>query len=204
MKLVAGLGNPGEKYRCTRHNIGYLVLSELAVRYAVGCRPRAKFHGDMLDIRDKQGNQVILLCPTTYMNESGTSVSEALRFYKIPFEDLLVVSDDLNLPFGQLRLRSEGSSGGQKGLGDIIRKAGTEKFPRLRVGIGSPPGRMDAADYVLMNFTEKERSDLAVVLKEAADAVECFLAFGITEAMNRFNKTAKTDKAKTRPVRDSK
>ena len=189
MKLIAGLGNPGEKYRRTRHNIGYLVLSELAVRYAAGNRPKAKFHGDLLDIRDKQGNQVILLCPTTYMNESGTSVYEALRFYKIQFEDLLVVSDDLNLPFGQLRLRSEGSGGGQKGLADIIRKLGTEKFSRLRVGIGSPPGRIDAADYVLMNFTEKEQTELPFILKEAADAVECFLAFGITEAMNRFNKS---------------
>lgn len=186
MKLVVGLGNPGAKYRSTRHNIGYLVLSELASRFP-GNRPKARFQGDLIDIRDKKGDAVQLLCPTTYMNRSGQSVSEALRFYKIPLENLLVVCDDLNLPFTKLRFRSDGGSGGQKGLADIVRALGTEKFPRLRMGIGEPPGRMDAADYVLMNFTEKERPELEVALKEAADAVEYWIEFGISEAMNRFN-----------------
>ena len=121
------------------------------------------------------------------MNRSGLSVSEAVRFYKIANEDVLIVCDDLNLPFSKLRMRSEGGSGGQKGLADIIRCQGTEKIPRLRIGIGEPPGQMDAADFVLMNFTEKERPDLAVVLKEAADAVEFWLSAGINEAMNRYN-----------------
>lgn len=187
MKLVVGLGNPGAKYRQTRHNVGYLVLSELATRYAMGNVPKAKFHGDLLDIRDRQGNVVQLLCPTTYMNRSGLSVSEAARFYKIPHKDILIVCDDLNLPFTQLRFRNEGSSGGQKGLADVIRMFGTEEIPRLRIGIGQPPGQMDATDYVLMNFTEKERPKLAVCLKEAADAVERWIKDGISEAMNRYN-----------------
>lgn len=187
MKLVVGLGNPGTKYRRTRHNVGYLVLSELAMRHAAGNTPKAKFHGDLLDFRDMQGDAVQLLCPTTYMNRSGLSVSEAARFYKIRNENMLIVCDDLNLPFAQLRFRSEGGSGGQKGLADIIQMLGTDKIPRLRVGIGQPPGQMDAADYVLMNFTEKESPELAVALKEAADAVEHWVNNGISETMNRYN-----------------
>ncbi len=189
MKLVVGLGNPGAKYRRTRHNVGYMVLAELASRFASagGATPRSKFHADFIDTRDRSGKPVSLLCPTTYMNRSGLSVSEATRFYKIPSEDILVVCDDLNLPFSRLRVRSEGGSGGQKGLADIIRCLGTEKIPRLRVGIGEPPGNMDAAGYVLMNFTEKEQSDLAITVKEAADAVELWLSDGVGETMNRYN-----------------
>ena len=192
MKLVVGLGNPGAKYRMTRHNVGYMVLAELAENYFGGQsagnrRPQNKFHGDLLDIREPGGESVLLLAPTTYMNRSGLSVGEAAGFYKMPPGDVLVVCDDLNLPFCRLRLRSEGGSGGQKGLADILRVLGTEKVPRLRIGIGNPPGPMDAADYVLMNFTEKELPDLKVTVKQAADAVVCWLNKGITEAMNRYN-----------------
>lgn len=184
MKLVVGLGNPGPKYRKTRHNIGYLVLSELANRFAHG-NPRNKFHADTLDVRIG-GEQVLLLCPTTFMNRSGLSVQEASRFYKVPNEDILIVCDDLNLSFARLRIRSEGGAGGQKGLKDIIRVLG-EKVPRLRFGIGSPPGNLDAADYVLANFTETEIKELELELKRTADAIECWLKSGINEAMNRFN-----------------
>lgn len=186
VKLIVGLGNPGPKYRRTRHNIGYLVMSELAAEIP-SCRPKARFHADTIDWQDNEGNKVLLVCPTTFMNRSGLSVSEAARFYKVAHEDILVVCDDLNLPFAKLRFRSEGGSGGQKGLADIIRALGTEKFSRLRIGIGRPPERMDAADYVLMNFTEKEVSELAVTLKEAADAVRYWLNRGTAEAMNRYN-----------------
>ncbi|MDR2346795.1 MAG: aminoacyl-tRNA hydrolase [Planctomycetaceae bacterium] len=188
MKLVVGLGNPGMKYRQTRHNIGYLVLSELLLRYA-GCSPKSKFHGDFVDIRDKNNETFFLLCPTTYMNHSGTSVAEAVRFYKIPLENILIVCDDLNLPFTKLRFRNEGSSGGQKGLADILRALGTEKIARLRFGIGEPPARIDASDYVLMNFTEKEKPELLIALKKAADAVQCWLDYNIVEAMNKYNGT---------------
>lgn len=186
MKLVVGLGNPGAKYRQTRHNVGFMVLAELASRFP-GCKPKSRFHGDIVDFRDAGGETVQLLAPTTYMNRSGLAVGEAARFYKITNEDILVVCDDLNLPFGKLRFRGEGGSGGQKGLADIIRVLGVEKIPRLRIGIGDPPGSMDAADFVLMSFTEKERPEIAVTIKEAADAVSYWIAAGLTEAMNRYN-----------------
>ena len=185
MKLVVGLGNPGTRYQGTRHNIGYMVLSEVASRFPKE-KPKARFHGDFLNVH-LGSNQLLLLCPTTYMNRSGLSVAEAVKFYKIEPTDLLVACDDLNLPFGKLRIRADGSDGGQKGLANVIRMVGTEAVPRLRVGIGSPPGQMDAADYVLMNFTEKERPELLVVLKQAADAVLHWAVNGIQQAMNKFN-----------------
>jgi len=190
MKLIVGLGNPGAKYRMTRHNVGYMVLAELAGKFSGGqdIRPQSKFRGDLVNIREPGGESVLLLAPTTYMNRSGLSVGEAVGFYKMPPSDVLIVCDDLNLPFSRLRLRSEGSSGGQKGLADILKVLGTEKVPRLRIGIGSPPGQMDAADYVLMNFTEKERPDLEITIKQAADAVVCWMNKGISEAMNLYNK----------------
>jgi PTH1 family peptidyl-tRNA hydrolase len=190
MKLIVGLGNPGAKYRMNRHNIGYMVLAELAEKYGAiggGNRPQSKFHGDLLDIREPRGESILLLAPTTYMNRSGLSVGEAVNFYKIPLSDVLVVCDDLNLPLWKLRFRSEGSSGGQKGLGDILKVLGTNEVSRLRIGIGSPPGQMDAADYVLMNFTEKEQTDLKITVKQAADAVVFWTKNGIGETMNRYN-----------------
>jgi PTH1 family peptidyl-tRNA hydrolase len=186
MKLVVGLGNPGVKYRMNRHNVGYMVLAELAEQFP-GNRPQSKFHGDLLKISVPRGESVLLLAPTTYMNRSGLSAGEAVGFYKIPPSEILVVCDDLNLPFCKVRLRSEGSSGGQKGLADILKVLGTDKVSRLRIGIGSPPGQMDAADYVLMNFTEKEQPDVKVTIKQAADAVVCWINNGIDEAMNRYN-----------------
>jgi len=187
MKLIVGLGNPGVKYRMTRHNVGYMVLAELAGRFP-GSRPQSKFHGDLVNIAASDGESVLLLAPTTYMNRSGLSVGEAAGFYKLPLDNLLVLCDDLNLPLHRLRVRSEGSSGGQKGLADILRVLGTESVPRLRIGIGNPPGQMDAADYVLMNFTEKERPELEITIKQAADAVLCWINHGIDETMNRYNK----------------
>ncbi|GHT21974.1 peptidyl-tRNA hydrolase [Planctomycetales bacterium] len=185
MKLIVGLGNPGIKYKTTRHNAGYRVLAELASRFP-GCSPKAKFHGDLVDVREKD-ETVLLLAPATYMNRSGLSVQEAVSFYKIGKEDILVVCDDLNLPFSKLRFRENGSSGGQKGLADILKVLGTNDVSRLRLGIGSPPGQMDAADFVLMSFTEKERPDWEITVKQAADAVLFWIDRGITEAMNRYN-----------------
>jgi PTH1 family peptidyl-tRNA hydrolase len=187
MKLVVGLGNPGVRYRMTRHNVGYMVLAEIAAMFP-GNRPQSKFHGDLLTLRTADGESLLLLAPTIYMNRSGLSVSEAMGFYKMLPIDVLVVCDDLNLPFSKLRLRAEGSSGGQKGLADILKVLGTNKIPRLRIGIGSPPGQMDAADYVLTNFTEKERPDMDITIKQAADAVLCWLNKGISEAMNQYNR----------------
>lgn len=185
MKIVVGLGNPGVKYRANRHNVGYMILSELAAKLNAGS-PKARFHADTIDLR-VQGEPVLLLCPTTFMNRSGTSVQEASRFYKVEPENIFVVCDDLDLPFEKLRIRAEGGSGGQNGLRDIARVLGTQKFPRLRFGIGRPPGNMDPANYVLMDFKSEEKKILPFALKTAADAVECFLTQGINEAMNRYN-----------------
>ena len=185
MKFVVGLGNPGSQYRATRHNIGFMILAELASRWASG-KPKAKFHGELLEATIG-GHAVQLLCPSTYMNRSGLSVSEAVRFYKLPLEELLVVCDDMNLPFAKLRIRVDGSAGGQKGLADIIRQLGTEGFARLRFGIGRPPDRVDPADYVLARFFEEEQTALPQALKRAADAVETWIVSGTAESMNRFN-----------------
>jgi len=185
MRVVVGLGNPGAKYRANRHNVGYLILSELADRFAK-TPPRARFQADTLEIQLNQ-KTILLLCPTTYMNNSGRSVSETARYYKLSPEDILVVCDDLDLPFGKLRVRPEGGCGGQKGLNDIAKALGTDKFPRLRFGIGRPPGHVDPADYVLSDFRAEEKKELPLALKLAADAVECCLTEGLTVAMNQYN-----------------
>jgi PTH1 family peptidyl-tRNA hydrolase len=167
MKLIVGLGNPDARYRMTRHNVGYMVLAELASQFSAG-KPQNKFRGELASIREPNGESILLLAPTTYMNRSGLSVGDAVGFYKLSPSDVLIVCDDLNLPLNRLRFRSEGSSGGQKGLADIIRSLGTDKVPRLRIGIGSPPGQMDASDYVLMNFTEKERPEMEITITALA------------------------------------
>lgn len=185
MKLVVGLGNPERKYQGTRHNVGFVVAAELAHRWSGG-RPRASFHGEVVEITIR-GQKVLLLCPTTYMNRSGLSVQSALAFYKLEFEELLVVCDDLNLPLGRLRARPAGSSGGQKGLADIARRLGSSDFPRLRIGIGQPPENWDAADYVLGKFTKAEQQEIDLAVQQAADAVAVWATEGIETCMNQFN-----------------
>jgi len=185
MKLVVGLGNPGRKYQGTRHNVGFLVLAELAKRFGSGVA-KAKFHADVVEA-DFNGQKALLVGPLTYMNNSGTSVQEAKSFYKLSEEDLLVVCDDLSLPVGKLRFRAQGSSGGQKGLEDIIRRLGTEEFARLRIGIGSPPPQWDWADYVLSKFTEQEIPEIGQAVREAADAVAFWAHEGIERCMNQYN-----------------
>lgn len=185
MKLVVGLGNPGRRYEGTRHNVGFAVLGELARRHATA-RPKSAFQGEVVDA-DLGGIRALLLSPLTYMNNSGASVQAAMSFYKLPPEDLLVLCDDLNLPLAKLRLRSRGSAGGQKGLGDVIRRLGTEEFSRLRVGIGSPPEGWDATDYVLGKLNHEEKAALDEAVLEAADAVALWAREGIECAMNRYN-----------------
>jgi PTH1 family peptidyl-tRNA hydrolase len=185
MKLVVGLGNPGRKYQGTRHNIGYLVLAELARKFGGGT-PKAKFHGETVEA-DLKGHKALLLSPTTFMNLSGLSVQEAKTFYKIADEDLIVVCDDLNLPVAKLRIRAKGSAGGQKGLEDIIRRLGSEDFARLRIGIGSPPEGWDWADYVLSKFSKEELPDIEEAVWKAADAVALWAGAGIETCMNQYN-----------------
>ncbi|MGH7128087.1 MAG: aminoacyl-tRNA hydrolase [Planctomycetaceae bacterium] len=185
MKAVVGLGNPGLKYQKTRHNVGYEVLAELARRLGGG-RPTIKFEAETVEVR-LGDEKVLLVAPQTYMNRSGRSVRQAVDFFKLPLDDLLIVCDDMNLDCGRLRLRGAGSAGGQKGLADIIRHLGTEAFPRLRLGIGRPPGRMAATDYVLSRFRSEETEAIEHALALAADAVETWVGDGLDAAMNRFN-----------------
>jgi PTH1 family peptidyl-tRNA hydrolase len=185
MKVIVGLGNPGKKYEGTRHNIGFDLLAELNRRWKVP-RPREKFEALLAEV-PVGSEKVVLLAPQTFMNLSGQSVRQVRDFYHLQPADFLVICDDLNLPVGRLRLRPGGSSGGQKGIQNIIQHLGTEEFPRLRIGVGRPPGDRNAADYVLDHFHKSELPlvDQAILL--AADCCDCWLAEGVAAAMNRFN-----------------
>lgn len=185
MKFVIGLGNPGLKYRGTRHNVGFDVLAELASRQG-GANPATRFNAEIVETFTG-GEKVLLFAPQTYMNESGRAVRAVVDFYQAALPDLLVVCDDINLDCGRLRLRPGGSDGGQKGLRDIIRHLGTEEFARLRIGIGRPPGRMDAAAYVLSRFRSEEREAIDDAIQRAADGVELWLRDGLDAAMNHVN-----------------
>jgi PTH1 family peptidyl-tRNA hydrolase len=183
--LVVGLGNPGREYRFNRHNVGFMAIDTASRAWGVELnRVQAKA---LMSATNFSGRRVILAKPQTFMNLSGQPVSSLLRFYKVPLENLLVVHDDLDLPVGTLRIRPGGVSAGQKGLGSIIEKLGTEAFPRLRIGIGRPPGRMDSTDYVLEDFPKAEREIVLQVLERARQAVETFIAAGVVTAMDQFN-----------------
>ena len=185
MKLVVGLGNPGRKHQDTRHNIGFRVAARLAERYGGGV-PRARFQGEVADAVVKQ-EKVLLLCPHTFMNRSGASVLAARDFYKLDLSDLLIVCDDFNLPLGKLRVRAKGSSGGQKGLENVILRLGDDQFARLRIGIGQPPANWDVSDYVLSKFTKEESAEVDAAVNRAADAVESWICDGIDQCMNQYN-----------------
>jgi PTH1 family peptidyl-tRNA hydrolase len=185
MKLIVGLGNPGSKYEGTRHNVGWQVLAELVER---GGKPRSKkaFQGEVAEVI-VQGERTLLLWPHTFMNRSGTSVLEARDFYKIETPQILIVCDDFNLPLAKLRFRATGSSGGQKGIADIIRVLGTEDVPRMRVGIGAVPANWEGADYVLGRFTRQEAPVVADAITRAAEAAEAWVTRGIQHCMNQYN-----------------
>ena len=183
--LIAGLGNPGRDYRETRHNVGFMVVDRLAARLGVRFT-RLESHA-LVTKGTYQDKRVILVKPQTYMNLSGAAIGSLARYYKVPVENMLVSYDDVDLPFGALRLRPAGGSAGQKGMKSIIERLGTEAFPRLRVGIGRPPGRMDAAAYVLQPFARDESAELPLLLDRAVDAVLVFMTAGIEKAMNQFN-----------------
>jgi len=183
--LIVGLGNPGREYAANRHNAGFMLLSRLAVRLGESFS-RVESRA-LLAKASYQGRRLILAKPQAYMNASGSSVRSLLRFYKIPVENLLVAFDDVDLPLGTLRIRAEGGSSGQKGMQSIIEQLGSEAFPRLRIGIGRPPGRMEAADYVLQDFTKGERELLEPILDRAVDAVLTYVTDGLDKAMNLFN-----------------
>ena len=184
--LVVGLGNPGPKYDWTRHNMGFLVIDELAEREKI---PVQKLKFKALTNTAVIGDQsVLLMKPTTYMNLSGGAGGEAARFYKIPPERILVISDDVALPQGKLRIRRSGSAGGHNGLKDIIAHLGGDGFPRIKVGVGGKPHPdSDMADWVLGKFTGQDKKVMEEAIKRAADAVETLLKSGVDQAMARYN-----------------
>ena len=184
IKLVIGLGNPGKKYEHTRHNIGFLVLDRLASGYGAEMANHLKWRAH---VAKAPGLGTILMKPQTFMNNSGNAVRSFLRFYKLEPARLLVIHDDLDLPFGSIRLREEGGSAGQRGMQSIISKIGTDEFARLRIGIGRPPGRMDPMDYVLKKFSHNSETDLDLVLNTAVRSIEVMLKDGIEKAMTLFN-----------------
>jgi PTH1 family peptidyl-tRNA hydrolase len=184
MKLIVGLGNVGRRYEGTRHNVGFEVIAELARRHATGAA-RSAFHGELFDAEIGE-DRCLLLCPHTLMNRSGRSVGEARDFYKLTNSNLLLINDDIHLPLGRLRIREKGSSGGQKGLEDVIRRVGDD-IARLRIGVGEPPAGWDVADYVLGKFKKEELPEIAIAIVRAADAVECWVREGVATAMNRYN-----------------
>ncbi|MBS3752835.1 MAG: aminoacyl-tRNA hydrolase [Anaerolineales bacterium] len=186
--LIVGLGNPGPEYHHNRHNLGFMVLDRLAEELGVSFS-KMKMEAFFTRARYK-GRRVILAKPQTYMNQSGRAVRSLLRFYKIPLERLLVVYDDVDLPLDSLRLRPNGSAGGQKGVKSVIEKLGTKEFARLRVGVGRPPGRMTVSSYVLKDFSPEERDVLPFILGDAVQAVLTFIVEGIHQAMTQYNRTS--------------
>jgi PTH1 family peptidyl-tRNA hydrolase len=199
MKLVVGLGNPGQQYRGTRHNVGFDVLARLRETLG-GDRPKGKFDGELVETR-LGTEKIALLWPLTYMNLSGRSVRAAVDFFSLPLPNLLVVCDDFSLPLGRLRVRESGSSGGQKGLQNICQLLGSEAVPRLRCGIGSPPKGWDPADFVISKFSAEEKVEADRLVDTASQAVLCWLQHGIKEAMNRFNSTAGNSSSSAEPTK---
>ena len=183
--LLIGLGNPGREYRDNRHNIGFMLIDRLAVRLnARGLKLQSKA---IVTSGLYEERKLILAKPQTYMNLSGQSVQGLLHFYKIPPENLIVAHDDLDLPLGTIRIRPGGGAGGQRGMASTIERLGTKDFPRLRLGIGRPPGRMDPAAYVLQNFSRADLLIASETLDRAADAALCFVIEGLNAAMNKYN-----------------
>lgn len=184
--LVVCLGNVGDKYDATRHNVGFEVADELAQRKNI---PLQKLkHRALTNTAELGGRKALIMKPVTFMNLSGEAAGEAVRFYKVPPDHVLVVCDDVALPAGKLRIRAGGSAGGHNGLKSLIQHLGTDQFPRLRIGVGQKPHPdYDLADWVLGKFQGEDRKVMDAAVKQAADGVECLLREGIDKAMSRFN-----------------
>ncbi len=189
--LIFGLGNPGREYERTRHNIGFIALDKLSIEWKI----------EISHVRYKSlvgegkfaDNRILLVKPQTFMNNSGAAILSFMRFYKLNSDRLLVVHDDLDLPFGSIRMREGGGSAGQRGMQSIISKIGTDEFARLRIGIGRPPGKMDPMDYVLKKFSHDSETDLALVLNAVVRSTEIMLIDGIEKAMTLYNHSVLQD-----------
>ncbi|HEY5249035.1 MAG TPA: aminoacyl-tRNA hydrolase [Dermatophilaceae bacterium] len=190
--LIVGLGNPGPTYSGHRHNVGAMVVDELAARTGGSLRThKARAAGAEIRLPDPQGGtagaRAIIARPLSFMNESGGPVAGLLSFYKVPVENLVVIHDDLDIPFSEVRLKLGGGEGGHNGLRSITKSVGTRDYLRVRVGIGRPPGRMDPADYVLHDFAGNERSEVPLLVSDAADAVELLVAQGLVIAQQEWH-----------------
>ncbi len=190
MKLVVGLGNPGEKYENTRHNIGFTIVSNFKFQVSSfsDWKINKKFNAEISEGKIG-GEKIILLKPQTFMNNSGQAVVAAAHFYKIKPTDILIIHDDIDLPLGKMRVKKDGSSGGHRGVESIITALGTNNFPRLKVGVGPKerPKNFDAANFVLKKFGKSEEKTLNLIIKKATEAVVTILSDGVQEAMNKFN-----------------
>ena len=184
--IVVFLGNPGPKYRDTRHNAGFMAADAMEKKLGVSIN-KLRFKA-LTAQATLGGEKVLLLKPQTYMNLSGESVSPAAAFYKVPPEHIIVVSDEVSLPIGKLRIRKSGSAGGHNGLKNIIAMLGTDAFPRIRMGVGAPPhADYDMADWLLSSFKNQDADDMRSLAVRVCDAVECYIAEGPDRAMNKFN-----------------
>lgn len=184
--LVVGLGNPDRKYENTRHNTGWMALDYIAEK--LDCRVNKIKYKSLIGTCEIGDSKVMLMKPTTYMNNSGQAVVEAMNFYKIPAENVIVIFDDISLDVGKMRIRSKGSDGGQRGMRSIISLSGSQAFPRIKIGIGAKPNPdWDLADWVLSKFTDKEIKDLEKMFENAYKAVELIIDGKMDRAMNLFN-----------------
>ena len=184
--LIVFLGNPGPRYEMTRHTAGFMAADAMAKEKNVNIN-KARFKA-LTATCDIGGESVLLMKPQTFMNLSGDAVAQAAKFYKIPPEHVIVVSDEISLPIGKLRIRTKGSAGGHNGLKDIIAKLGTDAFPRIRIGVGAPPHPdYDMADWVLSSFKNQDAEDMLAAAERAAQAAQCYITQGADRAMNRFN-----------------
>lgn len=189
--LVAGLGNPGPEYAGNRHNVGFMVADLLAGRIGARFGRARRASAELAEgFLAPGGPKLVLLKPQTYMNLSGGPVASLAQFYKIPLEQIVAVHDELDIPYGQVRLKLGGGEGGHNGLRSLTRSLGGKDYLRVRVGIGRPPGRQDPADYVLSNFSATERKELDFVVDRAADAVEALITKGLEWAQNAYHPVA--------------
>jgi PTH1 family peptidyl-tRNA hydrolase len=187
LKLIVGLGNPGREYRETRHNVGFVVVDEIARRHGLDWSMAPSQVPDAFIAKKFGPAPVMLAKPLTYMNRSGDAIAALVRYFDVAVDNLLVVVDEVALPLGKLRARAHGSAGGHNGLKSVIERLGTKEFSRLRLGVGRGDGRRDLADHVLSTFDAGERADVEGLITRAADAAEMFAAEGITRVMNVYN-----------------
>jgi PTH1 family peptidyl-tRNA hydrolase len=186
VKLIVGLGNPGKQYQATRHNLGFLIVDRIAAQCGIALR--TKLHAALVGSGSIEGEKIVLAKPQTYMNRSGTAVAGLLQEFGIAPDDLVVINDDLDLPFGRVRIRPSGSAGGHLGLQSIAESLAGAPFCRVRVGIGRPPQGIEAAAYVLEPFTAAELEQLTEIVDRGAESVKCLVRDGLSRAMADYNR----------------